>query len=208
MKNSDLQTHRIDFIANAKDHRDFDKPVSFAMVSDTWTFIITQQAMQDFFERTEVDLTFQATTFYGLLDITREATSQEIRKAYRDLSMKYHPDHDPSSEAADQFIKLTTAYKTLSDPTLRARYDAGLEFERAARAKNITKTVTYKPRWRNGLITGRIEFFPSIKLPVITKIVKWEGLWNDDRSQYLRSWWVSGDKSYTTEWITPQRRSQ
>jgi DnaJ-class molecular chaperone len=63
--------------------------------------------------------------YYKILGITKKATSKDIKKAYRKLSLKYHPDKNPSPDAANKFAKISTAYSTLSDPDKRKTYDRG-----------------------------------------------------------------------------------
>jgi curved DNA-binding protein len=62
--------------------------------------------------------------YYKVLGINRTATPVEIKKAYRKLAMKYHPDRNPDNKAAeDKFKDLNEANEVLSDPQKRARYD-------------------------------------------------------------------------------------
>ena len=63
---------------------------------------------------------------YKLLGITKGATDAEIRKAYRGLAKKLHPDVNPGDAAAEtRFKEITAAYTLLSDKDLRARFDSG-----------------------------------------------------------------------------------
>ncbi len=63
---------------------------------------------------------------YELLGIARGATLVEIKRAYRRLARKYHPDINPGDNAAEaRFREITRAYETLIDPERRLRYDAG-----------------------------------------------------------------------------------
>ncbi len=63
---------------------------------------------------------------YNILGVSNIASSDEIKRAYRRLAMLYHPDKNPSAEAQELFIKVQTAYETLSDPALRSTYDLSL----------------------------------------------------------------------------------
>jgi molecular chaperone DnaJ len=62
--------------------------------------------------------------FYGLLGVDRTATLAEIKRAYRRLARKYHPDINPGDRAAERlFRRIVEAYETLSDPVRRREYD-------------------------------------------------------------------------------------
>lgn len=61
--------------------------------------------------------------YYEVLGISKEATEAEIKKAYRKLSMKYHPDKNKASDATDKFKEVQEAYDTLSDSSKRSTYD-------------------------------------------------------------------------------------
>lgn len=64
--------------------------------------------------------------FYVVLGIRREANDGDIRRAYKRLARRYHPDINPGDrEAAARFHDISTAFETLVDPERRQRYDAG-----------------------------------------------------------------------------------
>ncbi len=64
------------------------------------------------------------TDYYGILGVARDADEKALKKAYRELSKKYHPDLNPDDPSAeDKFKQVATAYAVLSDPEKRARYD-------------------------------------------------------------------------------------
>jgi len=61
---------------------------------------------------------------YNILGVAKDASLEDIKKAYRKLSMKYHPDKNPGDkEAEERFKKISVAYATLSNPQKRADYD-------------------------------------------------------------------------------------
>lgn len=62
--------------------------------------------------------------YYQLLDVPRDAGAEEIKKAYRKLALKYHPDrNDGSKESEERFKEITQAYEVLRDPDKRQVYD-------------------------------------------------------------------------------------
>ena len=66
-----------------------------------------------------------ARDYYGILGVDREATEQEIKKAYRKLARKYHPDVNPSEEAQGRFAEISLAQEVLLDPQKRSIVDRG-----------------------------------------------------------------------------------
>ena len=61
--------------------------------------------------------------FYNILGVSSTANHDEIKKSFRNLSMKYHPDKNSSTESTQKFQKLNEAYQTLGDPEKRTQYD-------------------------------------------------------------------------------------
>ena len=62
--------------------------------------------------------------FYDVLGVSKSASADEIKKAYRKLAIKYHPDKNPDDKSAEEkFKEAAEAYEVLSSPEKKQRYD-------------------------------------------------------------------------------------
>src|SRR5918992_5917827 len=66
-----------------------------------------------------------AKDYYGILGVARDASDDEIKRAYRKLARKYHPDVNPDPEAQERFKEINAAYEVLSDDQKRQIVDLG-----------------------------------------------------------------------------------
>src|SRR3989441_5830958 len=65
-------------------------------------------------------------TLYDSLGVSKPASQEEIKKAYRKLARQYHPDKNPGDASAEQkFKEISAAYDVLGDPDKRKQYDRG-----------------------------------------------------------------------------------
>ncbi|MCX8043960.1 MAG: DnaJ domain-containing protein [Desulfobacterota bacterium] len=77
--------------------------------------------------------------YYVLLGVSRDADIQTIKKAYRDIVKKYHPDTAQSGEDTEKFLEIKKAYETLSDPEKRRHYDKKRAHDRAMAYRRSTQ---------------------------------------------------------------------
>jgi molecular chaperone DnaJ len=68
-----------------------------------------------------------ARDYYAILGIRRDASADEVKKAYRRLARELHPDVNPDPETQERFKEITQAYEVLSDPQKREMYDLGAD---------------------------------------------------------------------------------
>jgi DnaJ-class molecular chaperone len=65
-------------------------------------------------------------TYYDILQLDHNASSTDIKKSFRLLALKYHPDKNKSAESNQMFLKIVEAYEVLSDISSRRKYDLTL----------------------------------------------------------------------------------
>ncbi len=95
--------------------------------------------------------------YYSILGITQEATSIEIKKAYRSLAKKYHPDTNPNNKVAqEKFTTITAAYEVLSDEKKRQEYDKKFNL------KNTRQSNSSKNK-QNSQTTSQATEFDFVK---------------------------------------------
>lgn len=84
--------------------------------------------------------------YYEVLEVNRNASAEEIKKSYRKLARKYHPDINPGNpEAEALFKKINEAYSTLSDNTAKEVYDAKLGGTQTTYSKSSTESHSGGP---------------------------------------------------------------
>lgn len=91
--------------------------------------------------------------YYEILGVTKNASSEEIKKVYRRLARQYHPDLNPGDKAAEEKFKdIGEAYEILSDSAKRSQYD---QFSRHWKQKGFTGNKTPKSKGSGGAANGR-----------------------------------------------------
>ena len=130
--------------------------------------------------------------YYNILELSPTANAQEIKRAYRRLARKYHPDQAEDSLASDRMAEINEAYEVLSDTDRRARYNKRFKptcgrqptVEEALEAELTKAVITNlarerrRGRWieRLQVPIPNISFFVWLVYLLICGILLWSGL--------------------------------
>jgi len=88
----------------------------------------------------------QQKDYYQILGLNRDASEDEVKRAYRKMALKYHPDHHPDdSESEEKFKEIGEAYAVLSDPEKRKEYDFSghVRFKRMYSSEDIFRNFGF-----------------------------------------------------------------
>lgn len=179
-----------------------------------WTVLLTKTALYQFFGLAEKP--GEASTLYNVLGIVNTVNADEIKTAYRRLAKQWHPDTCKERDTREQFETIKNAYDILSQPTRRAKYDAGLALQATLvnvhRRKNTPSEENPLQIYRSPLRCGfllceghemsvRSSHNRDVNSKfIVDKILQWQDITNS-RGQTLVVSWKYGDDHYTEAWV-------
>jgi curved DNA-binding protein len=105
------------------------------------------------------------TDYYKALGVEKTATADEIKKVFRKLAVKYHPDRNPNDkEAEDKFKEINEAYAVLSDPEKRKQYDTfgSNDFHRQYSQEDIYKGFDFSSVFQDAGVRGSDDLFSRL----------------------------------------------
>ena len=163
-----------------------------------WKIIFSESVLRQYFEgggKTSIVMT----TFYSTLATRQNATQQEIKKAWRQMSRRYHPDVNKDDDASEMMIKINKAYEILRDPQQRKRYDAGLKLSATVyqpQKPSMLFEQYWKPPIRCGFIMCQGQW--QVGRFIVDEIKEWLDIkdgdrtlvtsWDNDANSLIRSW--------------------
>lgn len=185
-----------------------------------WKIEFPEEVLKEFFNGAP-GKTAKGQTFYQVLCVVETATADQIKSAYRRLSLQWHPDRCKEEDATDKFMEINEAHDVLRDPMKRKRYDVGLSFERESaqqaeqskqadalpwhwnmrgcRRSNPIGPQHYRAPFRCGVVV--VEGQQGMKRFKVTKIVSWDDITDATTGRVMSTSWNKSTNSINVEWI-------
>jgi hypothetical protein len=128
--------------------------------------------------------------YYEILGVSPSATPEEIKKSFRNLALKYHPDKNRNSEESKQkFMKIVEAYEVLSNEQARKNYD---DVNNDGGIRRSTTTTFRKPgpspRWTPPADFSRVYSYEEIKRRYRSSSNVGGGMWDINDKASLGMW--------------------
>ena len=211
---SETRVLEIRYIGATKDRGDGERS-AFGWVAGEWSAIFPEPVLLSWFGDSPSnpdsprDTGQATTTLYAVLAVKRSASGTDIRTAYRRMARQWHPDVCREPDAHERFIRIQQAYDVLKDPRLRARYDAGLQLEQAARVAEQQQRELYQPNW-SAMIDGYrpplrcgillVEGIEQLGRFIVDNILAWEDV-VDAQGRTLVTSWPMGAETFEERWV-------
>lgn len=216
------QTYLVEYIGRAKKRDEDGESIAMGYCQNNWNIIFPEKVLRTWFDGKDYEeekdeeakpKTPKTLTYYQLLGVKQAVEQAAVKKAYYRMAKQWHPDVCKESDARERFEAINNAYKILSEPMLRKRYDAGLAFEKEAKKQirqqqynqskrsqvkaGLSANYGYAPPLRCGVITMDGEY--AIGKILVTKIHGWED-WTENGKTAVASWNMA-TMSIETIWV-------
>lgn len=192
---------RVDYIGAPKERGDGSITAN-GNSGGEWSVVFPQDVLRGWFELGIPAAPQMPITYYAALAVKPSATPDEIKRGYRQMAKRWHPDVNCDPDATAMFKRIGAAYEVLSDPQKRRRYDAGLALEASLAGKSDLLITTLVAAWRPPVRCGLILVEGQERLGrlIVSKILQWQPVVNA-RGQELVTSWPAGAETWLETWV-------
>jgi len=189
------------YIGAAKERED-GQQTSYGWSAGEWSVIFPKSVLLKWFGQTSRP--DEAQTLYGVMGVSQDVSAAELKAAWKRLARTWHPDVSREPGSREQFQAIQAAYEVLNDPTMRAKYDAGLKLEALSKAHTPRHVAVAKNEYRAPLRCGLILAEGQARLGrfIVSKILQWGDIVNLHGEVLITSW-AAGDDHFTESWMQP-----
>lgn len=119
-------------------------------------------------------------TYYDVLQLRKDATNDEVKKSFRTLALKYHPDKNKDPASNELFLRIIEAYEILSDETSRKKYDSTFQ--------SATKKLDFSSGWTPPADFSKYYSYNHIKNLYKNNDDARGGMWDIGEKENLGMW--------------------
>lgn len=119
-------------------------------------------------------------TYYDVLQLRKNATNDEIKKSFRTLALKYHPDKNKDPASNELFLRIIEAYEILSDETSRKKYDSTFQ--------SVNKKLDFSSGWTPPADFSKYYSYNQIKNLYKNNEDTRGGMWDIGEKENLGMW--------------------
>lgn len=123
-----------------------------------------------------------ADSYYDILQISRTASTEDIKRSFRALALKYHPDKNKNIDSKEKFLKIVEAYEILSDSNSRKKYDITITEQK--------DETTFYNHWTPPADFRKYYSYQTIKN------------WSNSNNDFKGGLWDIGEKENAGMWKT------
>lgn len=195
---------RVDYIGAPKE-RDDGSFSAFGYSDGDWSVVFPQNILKSWFElgATPEEKPTSNSTLYGVLGVQRTVDESELKRAWRKMAKRWHPDVNSDPDAPEMMKRINDAYEVLGNPLMRKKYDAGLKLEASLGKRNNHRSLnTYGNLWRPPIRCGylMVEGYAQLGRFHVEKILQWEDI-VDAHGRVCVTSWAAGANHFTVSWI-------
>jgi len=202
----EMRIFEVRYIGITKDRGDAERS-AFGLVDGDWSIMLPESVLRAWFEVDPVEPT-SGETLYSVLGARKTSTEGELKSAFRRMARQWHPDVCSEPNANEVFQQINKAYQLLSNPSDRARYDAGLALEeslkdrQSKRSDLISAFEAVSRGYRSPLRCGwiMVKGVQALGRFEVQEILDWQDIAREDGKVLVASW-KYGDKEPTERWI-------
>jgi hypothetical protein len=188
---------RVEYIGQIKD-RGNGNMAAYGLIGDEWSVILSESTLKKWFLGGNTKNTPNTSTYYTTLAIKQNTPQSEIKRAWRKMAKRYHPDINSDDDATKMMQMVNDAYNVLRNPQKRKKYDAGLKLQSSLTASNrLIKGSDFTIPIRCGMIMAKGH--DRVGRFIIDEILEWTDIVENGRS--LVTSWDLATNSLRREWV-------
>jgi hypothetical protein len=195
---------RVEYIGQIKDRGNGELSAYGAVLSQKfnsgleWPYVFSELTLKKWFLGNNAKDTVNTSTYYTVLSLKQNTPQNEIKKAWRKMAKRYHPDINSDDDATKMMQMVNDAYNILRNPQKRKKYDAGLKLQSSLTASNrLIKGSDFTIPVRCGMILAKGH--DRVGRFVIDEILEWTDIVENGRS--LVTSWDLNTNSLRREWV-------